>query len=52
VWRRRDPEPALTWADVQAIVESLMRIETRLERILAILDDDDEEAEEEEEPDA
>jgi hypothetical protein len=30
-----------------------MRIETKLERILAILDDeDDEEAEEEEEPDA
>ena len=48
MWRRHDPEPALIWADVQAIVESLMRIETNLERILAILDDeDDEEAEEE-----
>jgi hypothetical protein len=30
VWRRRDPEPPLTWADVQALVESLMRIESKL----------------------
>jgi hypothetical protein len=49
VWRRRDPEPPLTWADAQAIVESLMRIESKLARILAILDDEDDE--EEAEPD-
>jgi hypothetical protein len=47
MWRRRDPEPPLTWGDVQAIVESLMRIESKLELILAILENGDEEAEEE-----
>ncbi len=43
MWRRRDSDPPLTWADVQAIVESLMRIEARLARILAILGEEDEE---------
>jgi hypothetical protein len=47
VWTRRRPEPPLTWSDVQAIVASLMRIESKLERLLAILEDDDEETEEE-----
>jgi hypothetical protein len=41
VWRRRHEELPLTWQDVQAIVESLMRIEAKLQRILAILGDDE-----------
>jgi hypothetical protein len=47
MWPRREPEPPLTWDDVQAIVGSLMRIESKLDRILAILEEGDEEAEEE-----
>ncbi len=47
MWRRRDVEPPLTSSDVNAIVEALMRIDAKLEEILAILGDDDEEAEEE-----
>lgn len=44
--RRREVEPPLTWSDVNAIVPALMRIDEKLEEILAILGDDDEEAEE------
>jgi hypothetical protein len=45
--RRRPNEPPLTWSDVNAIVEALMRIDAKLDEILAILGDDgDEETEE------
>ena len=46
--RRRDSEqPPLAWKDVNAIVEALMRIDAKLDDILAILRNGDEETEEE-----
>jgi hypothetical protein len=50
VWRRPDPDPPLTWDDVNAIIEALMRIGAQLEDVLAILKEE-RDGEEEEEPD-